>query len=288
MSQHVFYHSADFDGYCSSAIVKHRFPEVELHPINYNQLLPWEIIKPEDTVYMVDFGLQPFEQMIRLNASCRLIWIDHHISAIEAWRASGEVILGKREVGKGACELTWKYLYPNVGMPRFVYLLGRYDVWDHSNQALWDSEILPFQYGLRLEKADPLKNLEFWENIFLADNIFYENTIGRGKLILSFVAQTSERYMQSHAYEIQFEGLQALAVNVGNVSSKFFESKYNPAKHDLLIAYSYIRGQFWGVTLYSDKPEVNCAVLAKKYGGGGHRGAAGFSCKDFPFKEQRC
>lgn len=283
MALHVFYHSADFDGYCSGAIVKHRFPEAELHPINYNQPFPWETIEPEDTIYVVDFGLQPFEQMIRLNQSCKLIWIDHHISAIEAWGASGETILGKREIGKGACELAWEYLYPNVEMPRFIYLLGRYDVWDHSDQVQWDNEILPFQYGLRLENTDPLKNWEFWNNLFIADRTFYENTIGRGKMILSYVAQTSARYMHSHAYEIQFEGLRTLAVNVGNVSSKFFESMYDPAKHDLVIAYSYIRGQFWGITLYSDKPEVNCAVLAKKYGGGGHKGAAGFSCKDFPF-----
>ncbi|MGA9100016.1 MAG: hypothetical protein WB392_13910 [Methanotrichaceae archaeon] len=286
MTQHVFYHSADLDGHCSGAVVKRRFPDAELNPINYNQPFSWATIAPVDAVYMVDFGLQPFEQMIRLNASCRLVWIDHHISAIEAYKASGETILGKREVGRGACELTWEYLYPNVEMPRFVYLLSRYDVWDHSDQALWDNEILPFQYGLQPENTDPLTNWEFWSNLFRADNTFYENVIVRGQVILSYVAQTSARYMHSHAYEIQFEGLRALAVNVGNVSSRFFESMYNPAKHDIMIAYSYIRGQFWGVTLYSDKPEVNCAMLAKKYGGGGHRGAAGFSCKDFPFREQ--
>ncbi len=73
MAQHIFYHSADLDGQCSGAIVKRRFPNSDLNPINYNQTFPWEIIKPEDTVYMVDFGLQPFEQMAKLNASCRLI-----------------------------------------------------------------------------------------------------------------------------------------------------------------------------------------------------------------------
>lgn len=280
MTQYIFYHSADLDGHCSGAIAKHRFPKAELYPINYNQPFPWEIVETADSVYMMDFGLQPFEQMHRLNASSRLVWIDHHVSAIEAYKASGEIILGKREVGKGACELAWECLYPDVDMPRFIHLLGRYDVWDHSDQALWDDEILPFQYGLRLENTDPSKNWEFWNKLFLADNAYYETAIERGKLILSYVAQTSARYMHSHAYEIQFEGLRALAVNAGNVSSRFFESMYNPARHDIMIAYSNIRGQFWGVTLYSDKPEVNCAVIAKKYGGGGHKGAAGFSSKD--------
>ncbi len=284
MSLHAFYHSADLDGHSSGAIIKHRFPEAELHPINYNQPFPWEIITSADTVYMVDFGLQPFEKMVRLSASCRLIWIDHHISAIEACKAYGETILGKREVGKAACELTWEYLYPNIGMPKFVHLLGRYDVWDHRDHAEWDMEILPFHYGLGIEDTDPSRNWAFWDNLFKADNAVYECIIGHGKVILAYVTQSNIHYMRSHAYEIQFEGLRALVVNIGNVSSKFFENMYTPAKHDIMIAYSCIRGQFWGVTLYSDKPEVDCAVLAQKYGGGGHKGAAGFSCKELPFR----
>ncbi len=283
MNLHAFYHSADLDGYCSGAIIKHRFPEANLHPINYNQPFPWETISPEDIVYMADFVLQPFEQMVRLNASCKLIWIDHHISAIESYIASGETIPGKREVGKGACELTWECLYPDREMPRFVHLLGRYDVWDHRSPAKWNNEILPFQYGLRLEETDPSLNCKLWERLFGADDAFYKNAIEQGIVILAYSAQSNAHYMRSHAYEIQFENFRALAVNVGNISSNFFDSMYDPAKHDIKIAYSCIRGQFWGVTLYSDKSEVDCAALAKKHGGGGHKEAAGFSCKELPF-----
>lgn len=285
MNLHAFYHSADLDGHCSGAIIKHRFPEAELHPINYNQPFPWDVIGPGDTVYMADFCLEPFEQMVRLSASCSLIWIDHHISSIEAeaYRAYGETIQGAREVGKAGCELTWEYLYPDREMPEFVRLLGRYDVWDHRDMHKWDNEILPFQYGLRLEDTDPLRNWMFWDNLFRADDLFYRDTIGKGKVILAYDNQTSARYMHSHSYEMQFEGLRALIVNVGNVSSRFFESMYDPAKHDIMIAYSCIRGQFWGVTLYSDKPGVDCSALAKKHGGGGHKGAAGFPCKEHPF-----
>ncbi len=284
MNLHAFYHSADLDGHCSGAIIKHRFPGALLHPINYNQPFPWETVSPEDTVYMADFGLQPFEQMVRLNASCKLIWIDHHISAIESYIASGEVIPGVQEVGKGACELTWEYIYPDRVMPRFIHLLGRYDVWDHSNAWKWDNEILPLQYGLRLEETDPSMDWKLWKMLFWADDAVYENAIEKGIVILAHSAHGNARYMRSHAYEIQFENLRALVVNVGNISSTFFESMYGPNKHDIMIAYSYIRGQFWGVTLYSDKPEVNCAALAKKHGGGGHKEAAGFSCKELPFR----
>lgn len=37
-------------------------------------------------------------------------------------------------------------------------------------------------------------------------------------------------------------------------------------------------GKKWVFSIYSTHPEIDCSVLAKKYGGGGHKGAAGFQC----------
>ena len=69
----AFYHSADLDGHCSGAIVKYAHPECELIGINYGDKFPWESIGQDETVYMVDFSLQPFSDMIRLNKACSLI-----------------------------------------------------------------------------------------------------------------------------------------------------------------------------------------------------------------------
>jgi nanoRNase/pAp phosphatase (c-di-AMP/oligoRNAs hydrolase) len=35
--------------------------------------------------------------------------------------------------------------------------------------------------------------------------------------------------------------------------------------------------------MYTDKEGVHVGNIAKKYGGGGHPGAAGFICKELPF-----
>jgi nanoRNase/pAp phosphatase (c-di-AMP/oligoRNAs hydrolase) len=42
----------------------------------------------------------------------------------------------------------------------------------------------------------------------------------------------------------------------------------------------------WVVFLYTDKENVDVSNIAKNYGGGGHRSAAGFSAKKFPFWEE--
>lgn len=36
----------------------------------------------------------------------------------------------------------------------------------------------------------------------------------------------------------------------------------------------------WHVSLYNDNGEVDCSKIAKTYGGGGHKGAAGFLTSD--------
>ena len=52
----------------------------------------------------------------------------------------------------------------------------------------------------------------------------------------------------------------------------------------MMITFS-TNGKQWRVSLYQDgRPDVDCSVIAKKYGGGGHKGAAGFECVTLPFK----
>jgi len=64
-----FYHSADLDGHCSGAIVKLRHPNCEMWPIDYGDEFPWDKIRWNETIYMVDFSLEPFEDMITLHHS---------------------------------------------------------------------------------------------------------------------------------------------------------------------------------------------------------------------------
>ena len=100
-----FYHSVDFDGQCSGAIVynyyKERNRKVNLVGINYGESFPWTDIGSSDTVYMVDFGIQPFKDMVLLNSVCDLVWIDHHKTAIEDYHnecdKDGIVIKGIQE-----------------------------------------------------------------------------------------------------------------------------------------------------------------------------------------------
>ena len=68
------------------------------------------------------------------------------------------------------------------------------------------------------------------------------------------------------------------AVNRARVSSDRFEGRIH--EYPIVIAY-YWDGGRWKISLYSEKVDVS--EIAKAYGGGGHKGAAGFQCGALPF-----
>lgn len=139
MAIRCFYHAADLDGHCSGAIIKYRFHEAVMYPINYGDPFPFEEIQPDDEIYMVDFALQPFDDMIRLASMCELHWVDHHKSAIDKFHKylkfiplhydKNEFYKTELSTSMAACELTWEYLFPNRPVPLAVKLLSAYDAW---------------------------------------------------------------------------------------------------------------------------------------------------------------
>jgi len=274
-----FYHSADLDGHCSGAIVKHLFPECEMVPINYGGEFPWKSVANE-TVYMVDFGL-PIEDMVRLDKIADLCWIDHHKTAIEAADRADFNPAGLRGIGVGACEIAWTYL-TDEPVPRAVRLLSMYDVWNHS-----DPDVLLFQYGMRLHEDTRPGNDNLWGKLFSRDwRAYVELTIERGKTIWKYEISQNKKKCDSMAFESEFEypngrKLNAICCNLGMVNSQLFDSVWDPEKHDVMVAFCRRNG-VWNVSLYTTKDDIDCGEIAKSFGGGGHKQVAGFSCKDLP------
>ena len=146
------YHSIDLDGWMSAAIVKHWFlteqqkivnsfkdheiikhDEIEFIGYNYGQPIP--DLSGYDKVIMCDISF-PRKEMFKLYENNDLIWLDHHISAINESKHSAVILSydnskGIRDTKFAACELTWLHFFPNEPMPEIVRLLGRYDCFGH-------------------------------------------------------------------------------------------------------------------------------------------------------------
>lgn len=271
-----FYHSADLDGICSGAIVKYAFPECEMIGIDYGDDFPWDRLEDEETIYMVDFSLQPIEEMKRLASLVDLVWVDHHESKIVDEPKLGIQIEGIRKVGEAGCELAWDCCMGGL-RPETVRLLGRYDVWDHA-----DPKVLPFQYGMRslgLDPESPTWTILF-ENIDREDTL--DSVVAAGEAILKYIEADNAKYAQEHAFWLNFEGYRAVVINRGGANTQLFERVADPVLEDIMIAF-VLKKDKWAVSLYSEKNGPDVSKIAKKHGGGGHRHAAGFVCKKLPF-----
>jgi hypothetical protein len=105
---------------------------------------PWDEIKKEETVVLVDFSLQPYEDMIKLyNATGgNLIWIDHHSTAIIAVTTlmkehNIKDIPGLCSTSKSGCELAWDYYIKTDIIPAAVQYIGDYDTWKFKYDLLY-------------------------------------------------------------------------------------------------------------------------------------------------------
>ena len=283
---HCFYHGADFDGYCSGAMVglAHNW-KVSFHPMNHGDKFPWEVINEDDTVYVVDYVLSPIADMFKLNDMCKLIWIDHHGSAIKDYnealmRGELNIIDGYRKEGEAACELCWTFFEGDTKPPYALHMLGRFDVWKHHDIT----DCLEFQYGCQ-QIIDPHPtNHGLWHDLLVKDDDeLLQHLINHGRIVLQFSRTRNAKLCDTYAFETEIDGHPAIALNKGISSSIAFETVWDKDKYDYMISFVRSKGQ-WYVSLYTDKEELDGSVIAKRYGGGGHPGACGFQCKELPFE----
>jgi len=268
----TFYHSADLDGFASGAIVKHKYPETEFYYINYGDEFPWHLLEGHDNAFMVDFSLPP-EDMLRLIETIDLVWIDHHETAIEDAEKFGYQCKGIQKIGIAGCELTWEYLFPDIGMPFAIHLLGRYDVFDLKK------DVVPFQYYMKsLGDTRPDRH-NVWGDVLSGGYKFIQKALLKGRKIEEERTRADAEYCKAYSFETTFDGYKTIAINKGFTGSKIFDSVWDNTKYDIMLVFNWGKKGHWKVSLYSDRDDVHVGDIAKRYGGGGHKGAAGFMVK---------
>jgi len=282
MSVICYYHKVDLDGKCSAAIVRRKYPDAECIGVNYPDK-PDFSQHPGKQVFIVDFCFEPEDMYdLLVHHLGAVTWIDHHKSAIEKMSFSTytdgvtsliQAFDGKQEIGKAGCELTWEYLFPDEPTPDAVRLLGRYDVWDHSSD-----EVLPFQYGMRMEDWEPDKS--YWQTLLNDPNV-YMDYLKDGDLLLKYENQQNKVYANASVFPVEFEGHKAWAINKYFGNSKIFETLPDAQRRPLWILFGLKNGA-WKYSLYAAPDSgIDVSKIAVKYGGGGHVGAAGFKSNKY-------
>ena len=211
-----------------------------------------------------------------------LTWIDHHKSSMDLLKKHPELdnIKGIRNEEASGAFLTYMYLWDVHSLdeiPYYVKLVSDYD-------------IFTFNYGEQTTYFYLGTNTEDNNSCFskLWSDLFYYNTkplelIEKGRVIKKYVDHDNARYLNSYGFEAKIGVYKCYVVNrISN--SWIFGEKYE--EYPVVCVYAY-DGERYKYTLYSNANSgIDCEAIAKSFGGGGHKHAAGFSLNYNLFDEQ--
>lgn len=286
---HCVCHS-DLDGVCAAAIVKQQYPEVQITITNYGKPLRASKFKGGDTVFVTDFSLPIETFKLLADRNIRIIWIDHHISAIKQLQDQGWNCEGIRNVDYSGAALTWMYFHPDKTfeqMPDFIKFVNWYDLWQHDK----DPRIRPFVYGVGLWDTRPnyLVGEKFWNCLFSvgSGDKMFNSIIEYGKTIQNYVEAYQDNLCKDLAYVTKLNtpkgvrNIMAMAIRPGN--SSIFE-RMNLEGIDALFTGQYISGDVrqYRCSVYSPDSVKEVLDIAQMFGGGGHPTAAGFTLPRYP------
>ena len=259
---------------------------------------PFDIIHQDEQIYIVDFSILPEQMEQLLKVTENVTWIDHHVSAIKRYDNFPYAIKGIRYDGIAGCMLTYCYLKHMIKLdqnngsvacvpfdismtedaPMFTKYIADFDVWKFD----YGEDTKAFEMGLQLYDLNPVADDK--DNIFEAMLILgcevECDVISRGRDLLTYRDNWAKEYCECCGFETEFEGYKCFAMNLAMISSDHFKS-VNEEEYDMFIGFSY-NGKSWNYSLRSTK--VDCSQIAMKYGGGGHKGASGFSTDELIFK----
>jgi uncharacterized protein len=287
----LIYHHYDQDGYLAASVARLFLSN---HP--YNQLVfrvgkhdgkhDEEALAAAEVIYLLDYVL-PKELMQKYYD--RIVWIDHHQSSMNEMKVKVEIhhtepIKGLRKIGESGCLLTWEYFIDSEfsdrvtkqvwytgELPEVIKLVNDRDVWN------WEfgEETAAFHESSSMI----LHEYNEWENLIKNDK-FTLKRVNSGKQLLNFIRNVVDNYNKSFSWEGWFEGYRVAFLNGSSVISGELHRRLRDAHpHVSFVVAFMFRQDKVTVGLYrNDKSkQANLGIIAGKYGGGGHEGAAGFT-----------
>ena len=256
------YHHGCLDGFAAAWVTRKANPntDIEFIPARYGDDPP---DVTDQIVYIVDFSY-PRETLLAMAESAKeIVVLDHHKSARE--NLAG-LLFAHFDLNKAGCLMTWEYFFPNKISPVFIELISDRDLWrfergDITRQVnaaifsypfdfeVWDTfESAHTLYRLRDEGVAILRDRQRRIDSFVSGWAICRSDIGGYDVPML----NCPRYLASDTLNILAEGEPFAASYFDNADKREF-------------------------SLRSAPDGVDVSEIARMYGGGGHKHAAGFT-----------
>jgi oligoribonuclease NrnB/cAMP/cGMP phosphodiesterase (DHH superfamily) len=306
----VIYHANCTDGFGAAFAAWLKLgDEAEYRACHYNQdcFQDGETVHNRE-VYILDFSFPRDVMDWLFRDTKRVVWLDHHKTAFETWLGSlpqhGQYVLGTEHTiwldnNKSGAMLAWEYFHPGTEIPMLIQHIDDRDRWQ-------------FKLDGSKELHATLASLKPWTfeqwDAILAETS-YRATDGTG--IDSFYDDGTV-LLRAHSQQVQSALKQAMECRIREPQIKLKRGNSPFIRHvdvegyqrqyfadglavnappflasDLGHELANKSGTFGLVWLMAGDGRIHCSLrsngdydvseIAKAFGGGGHRNAAGFS-----------
>jgi len=264
----VFYHKNCRDGLACAWVAWKKFKnKAEYIALNYQAPFGYNIKGKK--VYFLD--VCPNRKILEKlkKDGCEIVIIDHHLSAKKNLDlASPGLFIIRLNMRRSASVLTWKYFFPEKKIPKILLYIEDMDLWNFKKR--FSREIIT---SISLSDFDP-KEWNRWA-YDIEDNKKRKKYILAGKEIVKHEDEMIEQIVQT-AKEVKIGKIKTLSVNSSILISEIGDALIKKLPPISIIWFE--AGDLKRISLRSNG-KVDVSKIAEKYGGGGHKCAAGFAIK---------
>ena len=304
----VIYHANCTDGFGAAFAAWLKLGDnAEYLPMDYNRALPEQLHSPVGLeLYILDFSLRRDQMDIFFQYADRVVWLDHHKTAFEMYGlattspATTPDVLGKNAVpnyirldnNKSGAMLAWEYFHRGTEVPLLIQHIDDRDRWqfkmDGSRElhaALNSYKPWSFEQWHKYTLDPPEVDFDIREGtaILRAHNQHVQATLKQARkiVIIPAIIDSAASYKAPWVWGNSAEfGDFCFASGLAANAPAFLASDLG---HELANR----SGTFGLVWSMAGDGQIHCSLrsngdydvsaIAKAFGGGGHRNAAGFS-----------
>lgn len=270
----ILYHADCPDGFGGAWAAHKKFGDSAEY-IGVHHDLPPPVGLENKEIYLVDFTYPEEIMKNMISRNKRVTAIDHHVTREGAIKLTKDYSYA---IDHSGSVLAWKYFHKDKLIPLLLQYIEGQDLWKFNlpNTTPIVTYIDSFDY-----------NFTVWDKLVkdIENRTKRKEFIEKGIFMVSYKDELIKRIIEEGAKLVKFEGYETFVVNAPHEFASRISLLLYTKNPPLAIRWSEEKDGVH-VSLRSDG-SLDVSKIAEKYGGGGHKAAAGFSLPSihsFPWK----
>jgi len=261
---YILYHADCPDGFGAAYTAwKHFGAKATYLPVQHSQPVP--DIKPNADIYFVDF-CYPKDTLLKIVSQAKHVQVlDHHISAqkdLASLNVADYPNLSVHfDMSKSGAVLAWEHFFAQQAVPDFLLYIQDKDLWQFKLPLSKE-----FSAALRCHEM----RFDTWDNLIPKT----KELCKEGIILMRYQTQLVNK-LCNNWFATEVGGYQVPTVNSGVLQSEIGNQLcISHPESKFAVVYVDVDGK----RLYSLRSigDFDVSAIAKEFGGGGHKNAAGF------------